>query len=103
MSERLGKMLTCDRCGSFVFLHYIGKKDFNGGVTLSVDFEDPPKGWGYGDKILSENDLDNISKCTTTKRLCPDCYKEYCCMIRKFYDKDTIAKSVRERSTVNGA
>lgn len=101
MSERIGKMLTCDRCGSFVFLEYTGKQEFDGGYTQVADFEDPPKGWGYGDKLLSENELANISKCTTTKRLCPDCYKEYCCMIQTFYNKDAVAKSIRERSTIN--
>lgn len=99
MSERLGKMLTCDRCGSFVFLNYIGTQEFDGGYTQVANFEDPPKGWGYGDKLLSATDLDNISKCTTTKRLCPDCYKEYCYMIREFYDKDTVTKSIKERNT----
>lgn len=100
MSERIGKMLTCDRCGSFVFLNYTGKHEFDGGYTQIADFEDPPKGWGYGDKLLSANDLDNIPMCATSKRLCPDCYKEYCYVIQKFYDKDAVAKSVRERSTV---
>lgn len=94
MAERIGIMLACDRCGSFVFLNRIGKNDR--GFT---QFEDPPKGWGYGDKLLSSDEVDNISKCATTKRLCPDCYKEYCYMIRTFYDKDAVAKSVRERST----
>lgn len=103
MSERIGKMLTCDRCGSFIFLNYTGKQEFDGGFTQVETFEDPPKGWGYGDKLLSENELDDISRgkqCVTTKRLCPDCYEEYCHMIRKFYDKDTVTKSIQERNTV---
>ena len=95
MSERIGKMLTCDRCGSFVFLNYTGKQEFDGGFTQVSDFEDPPKGWGRGNASYG----DALSACDA--RLCPDCYKEYCYMIRKFYDKDSIAKSVRERSICN--
>lgn len=97
MSERIGKMLTCDRCGSFVFLNYTAKQEVDGGFTSlkNVDFEDPPKGWGRGNAPLG----DKLSACDA--RLCPDCYKEYCYMIRKFYNKNTVAESVRERSTVH--
>lgn len=95
MSERIGKMLTCDRCGSFVFLNYTGKQEFDGGYTQVAEFEDPPKDWGYGDTLVDAN---NLLKCTTTKRLCPDCYKEYLDMIKRFYEKDTVTKSIQERT-----
>lgn len=45
MSEQIGKMLTCDRCGASVFLKYTGSKEFDGGFTTAAFFEDVPVGW----------------------------------------------------------
>lgn len=95
MSERIGKMLTCDRCGSFVFLNYTGKQEFDGGFTQVETFEDPPKGWDYGNAPLG---IDALS--AHDAMLCPDCRKEYIRIIKNFYDKDTVAKSIQERNTV---
>ena len=42
MSEKCGKLVTCDRCGKNVFLKCIGEEETDGGYTKWNKFEDPP-------------------------------------------------------------
>lgn len=69
MSEKVGKLLICDRCGKQVFLNYIRTEAFDGGYSKVDYFEKNPEGWkqdwGVG-------------------MLCPECRSEYESLIEKF-------------------
>lgn len=45
MAETEGKLLTCDLCGESIFLKYIETKDYDGGFTRVLRYEDRPDGW----------------------------------------------------------
>lgn len=73
MSENLGKMITCKKCGTNLFLKYLGKQDMYGGYESYSKFEEVPKGWwttvglGY---------------------LCPKCAHEFLSIVRDFFGDD---------------
>lgn len=48
MSEQIGKLLSCDRCGETVFLKWEGMSEFDGGYSKIQHFEKTPEGWGIG-------------------------------------------------------
>lgn len=48
MSEQIGKLLSCDRCGETIFLKWKGVGEFDGGYSKVLDFEMPPKCCGMG-------------------------------------------------------
>lgn len=71
MSEQIGKMITCDRCGKTVFLKCTGPIYLDGGFSKVVNFEKSPKGWEHhADKELG--------------LLCPECEIDYQKMVSKF-------------------
>ena len=72
MAEKVGKMITCDRCGNSVFLECIGEGETDGGYTRWNNFEAAPESWAYH--------LD-------VGRLCPKCNAEYENMIKQFMNK----------------
>ena len=47
MSEVNGKLVTCDRCGTNVFLKYTGEKYGDGGFTRRDVYEEIPNGWEH--------------------------------------------------------
>lgn len=51
MSSKKGKLLTCDRCGTNVFLQYTGSKEYDGGFTVYDYFESKPEGWEWISEI----------------------------------------------------
>lgn len=59
MSEKVGKLLTCDRCGNTAFKENIGEGAMNDGFTHFLIYEDTPDGWSK----MNDNDL------------CPECSK----------------------------
>lgn len=61
MSKVNGRMVTCDRCDTQIFLKHVGDGEMDGGFTRYNNFEPLPKGWGY-------------YKCYD---LCPDCFTEW--------------------------
>lgn len=69
MSSQKGMLLTCDRCGEWVFLAHTGKKDADGGYTVWDTFEKEPDGW------------DRVNGIGT---VCPMCHKEYKDMLEKY-------------------
>lgn len=71
MSEQIGKMITCDRCGKTVFLKYTGTTSLDGGYSKVDNFEKRPEGWEY--HTNRELGL-----------LCPECESDYQKMVRKF-------------------
>lgn len=76
MSEQIGKIITCDRCGKTVFLKHTGTT-LDAGWSRIDNFEKRPEGWGYhADKELG--------------LLCPECESAYQKVIRKF--KQDISK-----------
>lgn len=69
MSEQIGKLLSCDRCGETIFLKWEGMSEFDGGYSKIQHFEKTPEGWG------SVRDLG---------MLCPECRTEYENLVEKF-------------------
>lgn len=41
-----GRLITCERCGTTVFLECIGEGERDGGFTRWNKFEPLPEGWG---------------------------------------------------------
>lgn len=71
MSEQIGKMFTCDRCGKTAFVKFTGTTSLDGGFVKAYNFERRPEGWEYHtDKELG--------------LLCPECESDYQKMVRKF-------------------
>lgn len=69
MSERIGKIITCDRCGKQVFLNYIRTEAFGGGYSKIDYFEKRPEGWELGWRV---------------GMLCPECFAEYEKLVETF-------------------
>lgn len=67
MAEVNGKLITCDRCGTTIFLKCIGEGERDGGYTRWNKFEPIPDGW---DKL--EVPSTNNSH-PTYMQLCPSC------------------------------
>lgn len=61
MSERIGKLLSCDRCGKTIFLKGEGTNELDGGYFKVLRFEKPPEGWGSFRDVYT---------------LCPRCHEE---------------------------
>lgn len=73
MAEVRGKLLTCDRCGTTVFLKVIKESDLDGGFTKYTKFEDAPEGWEY-----------HREPGTYGCHLCPTCNKTYKSILKDF-------------------
>lgn len=75
MASKLGKLLTCDRCGKTVFLECTGEGETDGGYTRWNKFEAAPNGW----------------KChAEVGNLCPECNSSYKDLIKSFMNKEII-------------
>lgn len=67
--EREGKQLTCDRCGTTVFLKRLENECVDGcGWGAIEQFEKPDKGWLYREG----------------KDLCPACAIKFTTLVKKF-------------------
>lgn len=60
MSQVEGKTLTCDLCGSSVFLKFTGHGEVDGGYSRWREYEKPPEGW-------------NTAMVSKIGDLCPTC------------------------------
>lgn len=72
MSRINGQLVTCDRCGTEIFVKHIGDGELDGGFTRWNNFESLPNGWG-GHK---------------GKTLCPDCFREWNRLETEFMNKE---------------
>lgn len=72
MSEYLGKIIKCDRCGKTHFLNYTGTKSLDGGYTKVDEFDKRPDEWGYHGE---------------TGLLCDECEAAYQKLIDEFFGK----------------
>lgn len=77
MSEKIGKIVTCDRCGREIFLNYTGTSHLDGGFTKIEHFEKMPDGW----RVRESYGKDYIM-------LCPDCNNEIELLHKKFMGVD---------------
>lgn len=71
MSQKIGKLLTCDRCGATEFLPYTGTSKSDGGFTHTDHFSKPTEPW-----LIAED----LGDCVTGHQyieLCPTCRKSY--------------------------
>lgn len=68
MSCKNGQMMTCDRCGDWIFLKCTGEGEMDGGYTRWNNFE-PAVGWEY---------IKNVGM------VCPKCWKEYVDMLERY-------------------
>lgn len=74
MSEQIGKLLSCDRCGETIFLKWEGMSEFDGGYSKIQHFEKVPEGW---------------TKNRDVGDLCPDCSELYQTMMHAFKEMTT--------------
>ena len=75
MSDRIGKMITCDRCGETIFLRWEGMSEFDGGYSKIQHFEKTPEGWG---------------SVVGLGQLCPECHEEYDKLIKDFMEAANV-------------
>lgn len=74
MSKKNGLLLTCDRCGAWIFLGCTGEGELDGGFTRWNKFE-PATGWN----IVS--DVGDV---------CPKCWQDYRDMLERYRKKPPI-------------
>ena len=72
MSEHLGKLIECDRCGKTHFLNYTSTKSLDGGYTKIDQFDKRPDGWTYH----SETGL-----------ICDECEAAYQKVLDEFFER----------------
>jgi hypothetical protein len=71
MSERVGKLVRCDRCGKEMFLQYKGTDKLDGGFTRADNFETLPNFWAENIKCFpAVNGYTLNAGC-----LCDECYQ----------------------------
>ena len=56
--EKIGKILTCNRCGKEIFLEHKGGKSTDGGFTWHDSFQSKPLSWSV------EKGCDLCKECT---------------------------------------
>ena len=76
MSKANGQMLTCDRCGTWIFLKCTGEGEMDGGFTRWNNFE-PASGWEY------VHDVGTV---------CPKCLHDYRDMLERYKKKPPKSK-----------
>lgn len=81
MSEIIGKMLICDRCGGAIFLKALREKDLDGGYTRWTEFE-KAEGWTH-ESFIGD--------------LCPECSHEYDCLKEEFKYKQNEFKNMKKK------
>lgn len=69
MAEANGKLVSCDRCGTQIFLKCTGERERDGGFTRWNTFEPFPEGWEYHIEV---------------GRLCPACNEKYKALVNTF-------------------
>ena len=81
MAQKLGKLLTCDRCGTTLFLEKKkDKTDYSDGYVSDLsEFEDPPGDWI---RIRSDKNDDIM--------LCTDCAKLFNKLCDDFMDNGRV-------------
>ena len=72
MSETIGKLCVCDRCGETVFLKAIAEKESDGGYTRWTEFEPFPDGWNPRSVLILGN-----RPSVQIGTLCPVCNKGF--------------------------
>lgn len=77
MGEVKGKLVTCDRCGTTIFLKLFGSEIFDGGFTQQDKFEEAPAGW----ELCASDEKGKYC------RLCPSCYEEFTKLLTVFYGR----------------
>ena len=77
MSRKNGQILTCDRCGAWIFLACTGEDVMDGGYTRWNKFE-PAEGW------------DTI---TGVGNVCPECNQDFKELIDRFKKRPPRMKS----------
>lgn len=73
MSERIVKLIVCDRCRFECGLDYVGTDYLDGGFTKVNKFMEPPEGWKHHQD---------------TGLLCPACNAKYDKLIQQFMGED---------------
>lgn len=81
MSELIGRLLICERCGEKAFSKYVKTEEFDGGYTRINDFEEIP-GW---DRAPKENG--------NYGTLCPNCYLAYEQTMKNFWSANIKSAS----------
>lgn len=69
MAEVNGKLVSCDRCETKIFLKCTGEGERDGGFTRWNTFEPFPEGWEWHSEV---------------GRLCPACNEKYKALVNTF-------------------
>lgn len=85
MSNRVGKVVICDKCGASVFLDYIDSKHLDGGYTKVDNYAPKPPGWNY----IATLEMD----------LCPLCNEAWIKVVQDFKE-DAYGKTNNEYNTI---
>lgn len=73
MSEWIGKIVACDRCGREIRRKLLERTELDGGFTSTLRFVEMPGAWRYSNK---------------TGWLCPDCADEFQRRLDAFMKKE---------------
>lgn len=76
MSDKRGKLTTCNRCGQTVFREYIGQGETDGGYTTWDKYEPLPESWLHTTEVGD---------------LCPTCAGLFRIFIHKLMDGQKVA------------
>ena len=91
MAQKLGKLLTCDRCGITLFLEKkMDKTDYSDGYVSDLsEFEDAPDDWT---RLRRANEKDDVL-------LCSDCSRLFDKICNDFMDSGRVTHA-RERTDI---
>lgn len=91
-----GELLTCDRCGDFLFVPKVGTQ-FNvidGYAEESAKYKEHDPNWGYlsiypkpPDVAIFKGSID-LKMDFTSKLLCPKCRDEFTSLMHEFWRKE---------------
>jgi uncharacterized C2H2 Zn-finger protein len=76
VASEKGLLLTCDRCGHWEFLKYLGREGLDGGYTQIDRYEDMPDTWLHEQQI---------------GYLCPSCAELFREWIVDFMESENVA------------
>ena len=74
MAEKIGKLLTCDRCGAETFVAKTGESETDGGFTRWDNYEEA-EGW-HNERV------DGM-----WMKLCPTCHKRFSDLCKTYLEE----------------
>lgn len=75
MAKVNGQIVSCDRCGSEIFLKCTGEDEADGGFTRWNEFEPLPEGWDFVAVPKSVGWPGSGNAYNGYLQVCPECHK----------------------------